>query len=405
MNTSPSAAPSIPTPTLPRYPLERAGHLHPAPSLLGLPPVSPLRFAGGAEGLLVTGFEAARAVLSNPLLSAERWRGDDPVRPVPRRVRERRGLGPGAFLATDDPEHARYRTLLTGQFTVRRMRALQPRVEQVVEHCLDGLEAAGRPADLVAHFALPVPSLIICELLGVPYTERDRFQRASGTLLRQDLSAESFDAAVDAIDAFLGEMIAAKRRSPDDDLVSLLIASGQVTDEEICGMCRLLLVAGHETTMNMLSLGTFALLNDPEQLARLRADDDLVPFAVEELLRYLAIVNAFPVRTALEDTEIAGVPVPAGTSVAVSVPAANRDPALVEDPDRLDVGRRRSSHLAFGYGIHQCLGQHLARIELAAGYRGLLRRFPALRLAVPADAVPLRSDMVIYGAHELPVTW
>ncbi|MET7902369.1 cytochrome P450 [Streptomyces sp. NPDC005355] len=390
---------------LPSYPGERDDYVNPARALLIGPPVSPLRFVGGSTGWLVTGYREAREVLLDPRFSAERWRGDDTVRPVPEWVRENKSSGTGSFLFMDAPEHGRYRGLLMRYFTVRRMRELEGRIEAIVTERLDALEAAGKPADLVRHFALPIPSLVICGMLGVPYEERATFQSVAARLLRHDRSNEDFLAGRATLAAFIGALITAKRKEPQDDLISKLTAVAELTDAEIIGIAALLLVAGHETTTNMLSLGTFALLRDPEQLRRLRADDSLVPGAVEELLRYLSIVNAFPVRIALEDVVVGGVTVKAGESVAVSIPAANRDAALVEDPGTLDVGRPRSSHLAFGYGIHQCLGQHLARTELAAAYRGLLGRFPGLRLAVAPEEVPMRGDMVIYGAHELPVTW
>ncbi|MET7933117.1 cytochrome P450 [Streptomyces sp. NPDC005322] len=390
---------------LPSYPRERDDYINPARSLLTGQPVTPLRFVGGSAGWLVTGYHEAREVLLDPRFSAERWRGDDPVRAVPEWVRANKSNGTGSFLFMDAPRHGHYRGLLMRYFTVRRTRELEGRVEAIVSDQLDALEAAGKPADLVRHFAMPIPSLVICEMLGVPYEERATFQSVATQLLRQDRTNEDFIAARATMGAFMGALIEARRKEPRDDLISKLTMVAELTDAEINGIAALLLVAGHETTMNMLSLGVFALLRDPGQLARLRADDSLVPGAVEELLRYLSIVNAFPVRIALEDVVVGGVTVRAGESVAVSVPAANRDEALVKDPDTLDIGRPRSSHLAFGYGIHQCLGQHLARIELAAGYRGLLGRFPGLRLAVAPEEVPMRSDMVIYGAHELPVTW
>ncbi|CAM5361526.1 Cytochrome P450 OS=Streptomyces antimycoticus OX=68175 GN=SSPO_091870 PE=3 SV=1 [Streptomyces antimycoticus] len=266
------------------------------------------------------------------------------------------------------------------------MRELEARVEDIVANQLDALEAAGKPADLVRHFALPIPSLVICEMLGVPYEEREFFQTVAARLLRQDRTDEEFVAGKTALDDFLRTLVEAKRKEPQDDLISLLTAVDELNDMEIGGIAGLLLIAGHETTTNMLSLGTFALLRRPEQFERLRADELLLPTAVEELLRYLSIVNAFPVRIALEDVVVGGVTIKAGQSVAVSVPAANRDPALVDDPDTLDVGRPRSSHLAFGYGIHQRLGQHLASVE-RVGIPRTVRRFPGLRLAVPPEEV------------------
>jgi cytochrome P450 len=389
----------------PPYPSRRENFVDPATALITGPAISPLKLVGGSTGWLVTRFSEARQLLRDPRFSAERWRGDDTVRPVPQRVREQRGTGPGSFLSLDPPEHGRYRSLLTGHFTVRRMRALEPRIAQIVSDCLDALAQAGQGADLVRHFALPVPSLVICEMLGVPYAERALFQRASARLLRQDLTEATFAEAMGTLTDFIDGLIKARRVSPGDDLISTLTSGSDLSDDEINGVSRLLLIAGHETTTNMLSLGIFTLLQKPEQMRRLREDGALLPGAVEELLRYLSIVNAFPVRIALKDVSFAGVTVKAGQTVAVSIPAANRDPALTEDPGALDVARPRSSHLAFGYGIHQCLGQHLARLELLVGYRELLARFPGLRLAVPPEEIPMRTDMIIYGAHEMPVAW
>ncbi|GAA2354046.1 cytochrome P450 [Streptomyces violaceusniger] len=390
---------------LPTYPREREDYVNPPTTLLGGPPISPLRFIEGSVGWLVTGYHEARQVLSDPRFSAERWRGDDTVQPVPAWIRSNRGNGPGTFMVMDPPYHGYYRSQLTRYFTVKRARELETRIEEIVAGGLDSLEAAGRPADLVQHFALPVPSLVICELLGVSYEERKAFQSVAARIMRQDLNdADYHDVRVSLVE-FLDALIKSKRKQPGSDLISELTAHTELSDEEIMGIAAQLLVAGHETTMNMLSLGTFTLLRNPDQTRRLRADPSLIPGAVEELLRYLAILNAFPVRIAQEDAVIGGVTVRAGQSVAVSVPAVNRDPALVDDPDTLDVGRPRSAHLAFGYGIHQCLGQHLARTELVAGYRGLLDRFPGLELAIPMEKVRMRTDMVVYGIHELPVTW
>ncbi|MGX1914122.1 cytochrome P450 [Streptomyces phaeochromogenes] len=390
---------------LPSYPREREDYVDPPAVLRGGPPVSPLRFVEGSIGWLVTGYHEARQVLSDPRFSAERWRGDDTVQPIPAWIRSNRGNGPGTFMVMDPPKHGRYRSLLTRYFTVKRARDLQARVEDIVVEGLDTLEAAGHPADLVRHFALPVPSLVICELLGVPYEERRTFQSVAASIMRQDLGEAAYDEARVTLVRFFDALIKSKRQRPGSDLISELTSGTELRNEEIMGIGAQLLVAGHETTMNMLSLGAFTLLRNPEQTRKLRADPSLIPGAVEELLRYLSILNAFPVRIALEDAVIGGATVRAGQSVAISVPTVNRDPALVDDPDTFDVGRPRSAHLAFGYGIHQCLGQHLARTELVAAFRGLLDRFPALELAVPVEKVRMRTDMVVYGVHELPVTW
>jgi len=287
------------------------------------------------------------------------------------------------------------------------MRSLEPRIQQIVDAALDGLVAAGSPADLVAEFALPVPSLVICELLGVDYGDRATFQDLTRTLLSLTATTEESMAAGARVRQFMLDLVTDKRAHPDDAVISGLITSGAgLSDDELVGISMLLLIAGHETTANMLSLGTFALLQHPEQMQRLRERPETMPDAVEELMRYLSIVGSTGLpRVAREDLELSGAQVRAGQTVLISLPAVNRDPALGERPDELDLTRERTHHLAFGHGIHQCLGQQLARIEMRAGFEGLLRRFPTLALAVPAEEVKLRTDMNIYGVHELPVTW
>jgi cytochrome P450 len=368
-------------------------------------PISPLRFMDGHIGWLVTNHAMARELLADQRFSS---RNELRHRTVGRSILSagvNHSLTRGAFVDMDPPGHTRFRRLLTGQFTVRRMKQLEPRIEAIVEERLEAMLRAGPPADLVRSFALPIPSLVICELLGVPYAERSRFQHDTATLLRTNVTAEESDAARKSIVDFLAELLARKRIEPDDAIISELIATCELTDEEIVGASYLLLIAGHETTANMLALGTFALLSHPDQLAALREDPSLVDGAVEELLRYLTIVQFGTVRGALEDVELHGQRIKAGESVCISLPAANRDPAKFADPDTLDVSRSTSGHLAFGYGIHQCLGQQLARIEMRIGYAALLRRLPALKLAIEPKDVRMCNDMMVYGVHELPIAW
>ncbi|QYC40622.1 Cytochrome P450-SU2 [Nonomuraea coxensis DSM 45129] len=369
-------------------------------------PVHRLTFADGHLGWLVTGYAAARAVLADPRFSNRPERMHPPI-PGRMELARREGfrLPPGMFLRTDPPEHTRYRRLLTGQFTVRRMKALEPRIAEITEEHLDAMEAAGPPADLVEAFALPIPSLVICELLGVPYEDRARFQEDARILFNLETKAEDALAAVGSTMAYLSDLIGRKRDKPDDDLLSGLVEGGELTDEELTGVGFLLLLAGHETTANMLGLGTYALLTNPAQLAALRDDPSIAETAVEELLRYLTIIHLGPVRSAVEDVEIEGVLIRAGETVALSLPAANRDPERFPGGDTLDVTRPATGHLTFGHGIHQCLGQQLARAEMRIAYPALLRRLPGLRLAVTPEEVPMRSDMSIYGVHRLPVTW
>ncbi|MFI7617591.1 cytochrome P450 [Nonomuraea terrae] len=366
-------------------------------------PISRLPFADGHQGWLITGYDLVRSVLADQRFSSRRELmrhhptidyGEIEVPPAP----------PGEFLLMDEPQHSRYRKPLVGKFTVRRMRQLTERVEQVTAEHLDAMEKAGPTADLVTAFAKPIPAVIICELLGVPYEDRGSFQDNIDKFLGGEVGDEELFAAYTATQQYLADLVAAKRADPTDDVLSDLTDS-DLTDEELRGMALILLSAGFDTTANMLALGTFALLRNPEQLAALRADPTLTDNAVEELLRYLSVAKQFQ-RVALEDVELGGQTIKAGTTVILSLNTANRDPERFTDPHVLDLRRQNGGHLAFSHGIHQCLGQQLARVELRVALPALINRFPTLRLAVPAEEVALRPETAdIYGVKSLPVTW
>jgi cytochrome P450 len=361
-------------------------------------PVSPLLFTDGHEGWLVTGYEAVRQLMADTRFSNRLDLGilhvpyetgmPAPTEPSPQM--------PGLFISMDPPDHTRMRRKLTGAFTVKRMKMLEEQIIEIAERQLDHLASLTPPVDLVKEFALPVPSLVICELLGVPYADRETFQANSAQFLVRDQTLEEKMAAVGALTTYLAELVTRKRAE--------LARHDDLSIEELVGAAFLLLLAGHETTANMLALGTFALLENPEQLAELRAKPELLPDAVEELLRYLSIADIF-YRYAAEDIELGGETIGKGSTVVVSLLAANHDPKRFDNPDTLDIHRKARGHLSFGHGVHQCLGQQLARIEMRAGFDGLVRRFPTLELAIPAGEVRLRTDMNIYGVHELPVTW
>ncbi|WP_331970143.1 cytochrome P450 [Actinophytocola sp.] len=374
-------------------------------SLRGRTPLCRLRYPDGHEGWLVIGYGLAREVLSSPQFSARSDLKRVPVgRPGAGHFAGRPPM-PGWLVDMDQPDHTRIRKLVGPHFTIRRLARLRPRVEAVVAERIAHLRRCGPPADLVQEFALPVPSSVICELLGVPYESRAEFQRNSRTLFSLEVDLEEADEAMRQLDAYLLELARRKRRDPDEDLLSELATEGTLADEEIAGLGVLLLTAGHETSASMLSLGTFALLRERSQWAALCDHPELVDDAVEELLRYLTIFQFGVPRTPLEDVELGGLRVRAGESVTVLLPLTNRDPERFDAPDVLDVGRRVRGHLAFGFGIHQCLGQNLARLELRAGYLALCDQLPTLRLAVPAAEIPLADDLGFYGAHRLPVTW
>ncbi|MEU2124801.1 cytochrome P450 [Nocardia niwae] len=392
-------------------PLERdAGPFDPPREITRLRdarPVSPLVFPDGHEGWLVTGYEAVRSLMADTRFSSRQDIGivhvpyETPGMPV---ATEPSPQVPGLFIAMDPPDHTRLRRKLIGAFTVRRMKQLEEHIIEITERQLDAMARLAPPVDLVKEFALPVPSLVICELLGVPYADRETFQVNSAKFLVKDQTLDEKMAAYGAMTTYLAQLVSAKRAEPGDDILSDLARHDDLTIEELTGIAFLLLLAGHETTANMLALGTFALLEHPQQLAELRADPGLVPDAVEELMRYLSVADIF-YRYATDDIELGGETIGKGSTVVVSLLAANHDPQRFDNPDTLDIHRKARGHLSFGHGVHQCLGQQLARIEMRAGFAGLLRRFPTLELAIPAGEVRLRTDMNIYGVHELPVGW
>ncbi|MEV6907518.1 cytochrome P450 [Amycolatopsis sp. NPDC051071] len=370
-------------------------------------PVSPLVFPDGHEGWLVTGYEEVRQMMADTRFSS---RLDLDVVRVPYETpgmpaqTEPSPPMPGMFIAMDPPDHGRLRKRLTGAFTVKRMRQLEERIVEITEERLDAMAKLTPPIDLVQEFSLPVPSLVICELLGVPYEDRESFQANSAQFMVRDQTLEQKMGAYLGLNSYLTELVTSKRAEPGEDILSDLARHDDLTVEELTGAAFLLLLAGHETTANMLALGTFALLEHPDQLAALRADAELLPDAVEELLRYLSVADIF-LRYATEDLELGGETIPQGSTVVVSLLAANHDPRRFDDAGTLNIRRNARGLLSFGHGVHQCLGQQLARIEMRAGFEGLLRRFPDLTLAIPADEVKLKTDMNIYGVHELPVTW
>ena len=313
----------------------------------------------------------------------------------------------GNLLGLDPPEHQRLRRMLTGEFTVRRMKRLEPRIVEIVEQQLDEMQSQCPPANLVAHFALPIPSLVICELLGVPYADREDFQRRSARQL--DLSApipERLELQRQGRD-YMRSLVQAARRDPGEDMLGMLVREhgDELTVDELIGIAGLLLLAGHETTSNMLGLGTLALLRHPDQLAAVRENPEAIGPAVEELLRWLSILHTAIPRITASEVEVAGVTIPAGQLVFASLPSGNRDPDFIADPDTLDIGRGAPGHLAFGHGVHHCLGAPLARMEMRIAFPALLRRFPKLALAEDFDDVQFRSFHFIYGLKSLEVTW
>jgi cytochrome P450 len=366
-------------------------------------PISPLTYPDGSVGWLVTGHAEGQQVLVGPQFSARKELQRLPVQWGGQM--KRTPAGPGEFIFMDPPEHSRYRKMLAGQFTMRRMRLLTPRIEQIAEGRLDEMEAAGTTADLMTAYAYPIPSLAICELVGLPYEESPALHEHVLQMFRFESTPQDVRSAGIAIQRTLQQLIRRKRAEPTDDLMSDLVTAGNLAEPELLRVASLLLIGGFDNTANMIGLGVYALLAHPEQLALLRARPDLIEDAAEELLRFVPSLHIGPVRYALEDVEIAGQLIRAGDVVTLSLPNINRDPRRFTDPDTLDLTRPPTRHLAFGYGPHQCIGQQLARIEMRVAYAALLRRFPHLRLAVSAGEVPMRENIVPYGPRSLPIEW
>ncbi|MBT2231939.1 cytochrome P450 [Nonomuraea sp. NEAU-A123] len=386
---------------------DRPNPFDPPVELRNRPLLSRLAYPDGHLGWVATGYAVTRAILADPRFSTRRELLHQPVggerahqRPTP--------AEPGIFPHMDPPDHTRYRRLLSRHFGSRRVTELTPEIRRYTAQVLDAMADSGSPADLVTSFAMPIPALVICELLGVPAQDRHLIQAATAVMNNLDSTPEQTVGAVLSITETVRGLLArlrAESSPPDDGLLAHAVATGDLTDDELTNLGMVLLATGHLPTSSMLALGTFALLTDPVQRARLAADPELTGPAVEELLRYLSILQFDVRRTALTDVEIGGQVIAAGETVVLALPVANRDPEHFPDPDKLDMDRSATGHLAFGHGIHQCLGQQLARAELRIALTALFERFPDLRLAVPAAEVPTRDRMAVYGVDRLPVAW
>jgi cytochrome P450 len=381
----------------------------PPPELQSLQRETPLtrvELRNGKRAWLVTRYAEQKALLSDPRLSSDATRPGYPIDVDVSRSSE----APVSFILMDDPEHARLRRMVTSSFMIKRIEAMRPGVRRIVDDLIDAMLAGPNPVDLVQAFALPVPSLVICQLLGVPYADHDFFQENSKVLINRDVTGEERMAAGGRLFRYLDDLLGEKLAKPGEDLLSALVSriqAGELSRPDAAQMGVLMLLAGHETTANMIALGTLALLEHPDQLALLRSTQDpaLVASAVEELLRYLHITHNGRRRVAIADIEVAGETIRAGDGVIIANDIGNRDPSVFPDPDTLDLTRNPRQHMAFGFGVHQCLGQPLARMELQVVYSTLYRRIPTLALATTLDKVPFKHDGSVYGVYELPVTW
>jgi cytochrome P450 len=372
-------------------------------------PVTTVRLPDGGRAWVVSKHEHVRQVLNDPRFSSDRFHPDFPVLITGGNAFRQQRATDRSLISMDPPEHGPARRAVVGEFTVKRMEALRPRIQQIVDTRIDALLAGPRPADLVEQLSLPVPSLVICEMLGVPYADHDFFQSNTAQMIRRTTDPQVRRQAFDNVRDYMDRLITGKEADPPDDLlgrqISKLRAEGTYQHDALVSMGFLLLLAGHETTANMISLGTLALLRNPEQLAAITADPGRTLSAVEEMLRYFTITDSVTARICVADTEIGGVTIRAGEGVLALGYSANRDPEAFTEPDAFDIERGARHHVAFGFGPHQCLGQNLARMELQIVFDTLFRRIPTLALAVPVDELPFKKDASIYGLYRMPVTW
>lgn len=358
----------------------------------------------GRPTWVVSRYEDIRAALVDPRLSAE-------TIPESMLPKDSDNNTPVMFARVDDPEHHRIRRMLTRDFTFRRVDAMRPQIQEIVDSYLDEMLASGPPADLVRAFALPVPSLVIAHLLGVPDHDLELFHRHTTVGLDVRTSDEEKADAFGAMFTYIAELVLRKEQEPGDDLLSRLVAdhvvNGDISRETATVTGAIMMQAGHETTANMIALGTVALVEHREMFERLGHTEDrsVIANIVEELMRYLAIVHSQVDRIATEDLTLGGQQIRAGDWLVMNLPAGNWDPDFVDNPEVLDGDRNARGHLGFGYGVHQCIGANLARVEMQIAFATLARRVPGLQLAVDVDELRFKGESGIYGMKELPVTW
>jgi len=398
------------TEDLPAFPMARACPLHAPDSYLQLQddePVARVRLPNGSTAWLVTKHEHVRQVLMSPHMSSDRTRPGFPAL-VPG-VSRLKDHGVGFLSWADPPEHTTQRRMLTGEFTVRRAQEMRPAIQAIVDSCLDDLAASGQPADLVATLAMPVPALVLASLLGIPDRDLDLFRTKAIEIGHPASSPETRGAAYRTLRHYLKELVESDGPGPEPGMLTRLTeryrAAGAVDNAEVLGFANLLILAGHESSANMIALSAAALLRNRDQWDILANDPRGTRQAVEELFRYFSVSDVVTSRVATADVEVGGVTIRAGEGVIASNNAANHDPELFEDPNRLDLTRPTRRHIAFGYGAHQCLGQHITRLELELVFNSLTARFPNLRLAVPFEELEFTTDARLYGLYAMPVVW
>jgi len=394
----------------PHFPFKRNDPLHPPAELRAAraeQPVLPVTLWNGSRAWVLTRQEEIRAVLSDDERFSGRF-GQDGF-PTVTEARVAVDRGERAFVGMDNPEHDRFRRMFTREFSVRRMLALEPEIRAIANRLIDEFEQAGPLQDLVPMLAVRFPSLVMSLLFGSPYEDHRFIIECAVARHGLTQSPGEADRKARELADYCRRLIEARMIEPRDDMVSRVIAEqvrpGHLSVEEFAEIGAMILRAGHDTTTNMIAMGALYLIRDPELAARLRETPADIRRAVEEFLRFTSPVQFSPRRVARVDVELAGVTILKGEGLFLSLASANRDEAVFAQSDSIDIDRDNGPQLAFGYGIHQCLGQVLARIELQVMFEALLARLPGLELAVPMEALRFKHDMQIYGVHNLPVRW
>ncbi|MEV4417168.1 cytochrome P450 [Catellatospora sp. NPDC049609] len=368
-------------------------------------PLTRVRLPFGEEAWLATRYDDVRLVLGDARFSRAASVGRDEPRTHPRQ-------GESGMLSMDPPEHTRLRKIIAKAFTARRVEQLRPRTQEIADGLADAMQQHGSPADLVEHFADVLPVAVICELLGVPFADRDKFQTWSEAIISTtSLTPQQIMEYLGNLHGYLAGLIAQRRVQDTDDLLGAMVRArdedgDRISEQELVELSAGLLAAGHETTVTQLPNFVYVLLTNPDRFAELRDDPSLIPTAVDELMRYIPLGTAAAfARYATEDIEVGGVLVRAGEPVLGSLASANRDGRVFEHPDELDFHRESNPHLGFGHGPHHCVGAQLARMELQVALHTLVTRFPGLRLAVAEQELPWKKGMLVRGLRELPVSW